>query len=119
MHRLILRHFRCSVVGDRIHQVVITTHRDQIACRQGEERQVDRAPPTVPGPGRHVALHEHVRPVDVGIVPRLRTTVLRLSRPFQKTIDGTLWSIAVPQQKAEVLRCRLLADASERIAQGM
>src|SRR3954453_18119342 len=44
-----------AVVGDRIHQVVVATHRGELTGGQVIERQVDGAPPAVPRPGGDIS----------------------------------------------------------------
>ena len=92
--RFDLRDAWCSVMGDRIHQVVITAHRNELTGGQVIERQVDGATAAVTRLGGDVAVREHLRPVDVRVVAELRPAVLRLLCPAQEAIDGALRRLA-------------------------
>ena len=106
-----------SVVGDRIHQVVVTAHRDQLPGGQLIEREIDGASPAVARSRGHVTSFEHVGPFDVRIVPRLGEAVLRLFRPAYEAIHGALGAVTIPDEQAEAQRRSPLAHSLERDAQ--
>src|SRR5919106_273152 len=71
----------CSMMRDRIHQVIVTAHASKLTGSQVIERQVHRAAPGVAGLRGHVSLFEHLGLADVGVVSELRSTILWLLRP--------------------------------------
>src|SRR5215218_6644268 len=54
--RLDLREASCSMMRDRIHQVIVTAHTSKFTGRQVVKRQVDGAAPTVTRLHGHISL---------------------------------------------------------------
>jgi hypothetical protein len=108
---------RRAVMRDRIHQVMVAAHLRQITRMELVERQVDRAAPAVTRLSCHVAVFEHGRPVDIGIVPSFCPSVFGLLRPPQEAIDGALRPIPVPEEKAETPGRRQVSSLPECDAQ--
>src|SRR5438874_11548086 len=106
------------MMGDRIHQVMVTAHRSEFASGQMEERQVHAAASAVARLRGDVALLDHVGSVEVRVVPELRLAILRLLRPAQKAIDGALRAVAIPKEQAEAQGCGLFSSVLQGRAQG-
>src|ERR1700683_4549313 len=105
-------------MGSRVHQVVAAAHRSEITGSQLVQREVDGAAPAVARLGGHVPPFEHLRPVDVRVVPSFRAAVLRLSRPAQEEVDGALRTVAAPQEQAEAQGCGFFLGSVQGGAQG-
>src|SRR5580692_4364535 len=88
-------------MGDRVHQVVEAAHGRQISGGKLVQRQVHGAAPAVTRLGGHIPPFEHLRPVDVRVVPSFRPAVLRLMGPVQEAVYGALRAVTVPQEQAE------------------
>ena len=76
--RLDLRDTGCSVVGNRVHQVMVAAHRSELIATQVIEREVDGATSAVSRLDGDVSLGDHLCPVDIRVVAHFRSAVLWL-----------------------------------------
>jgi hypothetical protein len=80
---------------------MVTAHRGKFIGSQVIKRQVNRTSPTVARLGGYISFFKHLDSVNIRIVSWLRPAILRLFRPAQEAIYGTLRAVAVPEKQAE------------------
>src|SRR5579859_3203317 len=96
---------------------MVAAHGGKFAGSQVIERQVNGAATAVARLGGHISFFEHLRPLDVRVVPSFRPVIHRLLRPAQEAIYGALRAIAVPEKQAEAEGCGLFSRAFKGCAQ--
>src|SRR5919197_2978234 len=96
---------------------MVAPHWSQVSSGQMIEGQVNGATATVARSSCDVPPFEHLGSVDIGIVSWLRPAVLRLLRPANEAIHGTLRTIPIPEKQAKAKGCGPLPRSLQRSAQ--